>query len=76
MYRVAEVKKHGLTELNRLQALRRALRKGSVTDMLKERYNFTADDLPFLAREPSLSSDTLHSQEDKASLALSEIACS
>ena len=58
MYRVAEVKKHGLTELNRLQALRRALRKGSVTDMLKERYNFTHDDLPFLAREPSLDSDT------------------
>ena len=70
-YRVAEVAKHGLTELNRLQALRRALKKGSVTDMLKERYNFTADDLPFLAREPSLDSDTHQIPSDKASLALS-----
>ena len=72
-YRANEVKKHGLTELNRLQALRRALKSGSVTDMLKERYGFTIDDLPFLVHGLSSDSDTPHSPADKASSVGSEI---
>ena len=71
-YREAEVAKHGLEELNRLQALRRALKKGKVSDLLMERYQFTAEDLPFLAREPSSGNDKHLIQSDKASSVLSE----
>jgi hypothetical protein len=72
-YRANEVKKHGIFELNRMQALRRALKTGSVTDMLKDRYGFTMDDLPFLVHEVSSDSDTPHSPTDKASSVGSEI---
>jgi hypothetical protein len=69
-YRENEVAKKGLYELNRLQALRRARRAGTVSDVLKERYQFTAADLPFLsAPESDADSDTPQSQSDRLSSA-------
>ena len=69
-YRENEVAKHGLYELNRLQALRRALRARKVSDALVERYHFTAADLPFLpAPESDSDSDTHQSQSDTLSSA-------
>jgi hypothetical protein len=47
-YRLNEIDKHGLYELNRQTALRRARKKGYVTPQSFAKYQFTSLELPFL----------------------------
>ncbi len=48
-YRENEIAKIGLYEFNRKQQLNKAKRQGYVTCVVLEKYQFTSEELPFLA---------------------------